>query len=89
MSFSPASLPVNENGGYYQPGSTYGLGKKLEVYDAYCELIDSTWPLRPSVRDVASKAKVTKSKLNVNQYITSISPAISCCNTKTFSTPRR
>ena len=59
MSFTPATLPTNENGGYYTPGGTYGLSKKLEVYDVYLELIDETFPLRPSVRDVASRAKVS------------------------------
>ena len=34
MSLRPALLPKNENGGYYAPGKTYDLAKKLEVYNA-------------------------------------------------------
>ena len=59
MSFEPASMPINENGGYYTPGGTYGLGKKLEVHDVYCELMTITFPSRPTVRKVAEMAKVS------------------------------
>ena len=59
MSFEPASMPVNENGGYYAPGATYGLARKLEVHDVYCELIKKTFPIRPSIRQVAELSKVS------------------------------
>ena len=59
MSLSPASLPKNGNGGYYQPGATYNLSKKLDVFDAYSILSLKTHPNRPKVRDVASLAKVS------------------------------
>ena len=50
MSLSPASLPVNINGGYYQPGGTYDLSKKLEVFDAYKTLSEKTHPMRGITR---------------------------------------
>ena len=58
MELRPAFLPKNRNGGFYAPGKTYDLTKKLEVYQCYCELVDESFPNRPSVRTVAKKARV-------------------------------
>ena len=66
MSLSPASLPVNGNGGYYLPGATYGLARKLEVQDVYLDMVQSTYPNKPSIRQVASVAKVS------HQYVSKI-----------------
>ena len=54
MSLQPATLPVNENGGYYAPGTTYGLAKKLEVQDSYFETVEGTYPIKPTVRHIVA-----------------------------------
>ena len=58
MSFSPAWLPRNTNGGYYSPGKTHGLAKKLECYDLYCVLSEESYPNKPSTRLLAKQAHV-------------------------------
>ena len=58
MALRPAMLPKNKNGGYYSPGRTYDLTKKLEVYDIYCKMADESFPEKPSVRRLAERARV-------------------------------
>ena len=58
MALTPAWLPRNQNGGYYAPGKTHGLAKKLEVFDTYCTLVDANYPTKPSTRQLAKEARV-------------------------------
>jgi hypothetical protein len=51
----------NENGGYYHPGTMYDLPKKMEVADIYIEMYWELFPLQPSRRRVAAKARVSPS----------------------------
>jgi hypothetical protein len=49
---------VNENGGYFQPGRIYQIPKKIKVAEIYLGLLEVRYPLRPSVNEVASMARV-------------------------------
>ena len=51
----------NRNGGYYHPGTMYDLPKKMEVADIYIEMYWELFPLQPSRRRVAEKARVSPS----------------------------
>ena len=51
---------VNSNGGFYHPGRLYDLRTKMHVGHAYVSLFQENYPIRPSIRAVAKKAKVDR-----------------------------
>jgi hypothetical protein len=48
----------NMNGGTYVQGRMYSIEKKAEVKDAYIELIQELYPLKPTYHVIARRAKV-------------------------------
>ena len=52
---------ANSNGGYYHPGTMYGLPKKREVADIYMEMYWRLYPVKPSRERVAAEARVSPS----------------------------
>jgi DDE superfamily endonuclease len=55
----PGFMLKNLNGGTYSPGRMYSIEKKADVKEAYLELILEIYPLRPSYRALAKRAKVS------------------------------
>jgi hypothetical protein len=49
---------TNQNGGFYECGRHYNLGKKREVALAFLQLKDELWPSYPTITDVAKQARV-------------------------------
>ena len=58
MSFN--NIHTNENGGLYQNGRWYDLPKKVEIHQAYFNLLAQTYPEQPTTKAVAKHAKVSE-----------------------------
>jgi hypothetical protein len=54
----PTLTSKNVNGGTYVKGRMYTLERKTEVQDAYLELIQEMYPLRPTYHAIARRARV-------------------------------
>jgi hypothetical protein len=54
----PTLTSKNVNGGTYVKGRMYTLERKTEVQDAYLELLQEMYPLRPTYHAIARRARV-------------------------------
>jgi hypothetical protein len=50
----------NRNGGWYQQGRLYLMPKKIEIFHMYLDLCYEKFPQRPSQRDLATRAKISR-----------------------------